>query len=150
MKPHPKSKKKCLPLSQLMRRIQQRFLLLLLLFFSFSVASVERGRGLLAASQQMLTQCDRATGCQRSRHGQLTVWANRLLQPWARSRLQKCCDVSVTSACECAWKLRHAAVNCSKPGLTQQRDGELEYFILNQPSTTVYTSIGHSHEILCD
>lgn len=39
----------------------------------FPVASVERGRGLLAASQQMLTQCDRATGCQRSRHGQLTV-----------------------------------------------------------------------------
>lgn len=68
MKPHPKSKKKCLPLSQLMRRIQQRFF-----FVFFSVASVERGRGLLAASQQMLTQCDRATGCQRSRHGQLTV-----------------------------------------------------------------------------
>lgn len=69
MKPHPKSKKK-VPAS---RSADAQNSAAFLFFVLFSLASVERGRGLLAASQQMLTQCDRATGCQRSRHGQLTV-----------------------------------------------------------------------------
>lgn len=38
---------------------------------------------------------------------------------------------SVYESCD----MQHVAVNCWKPGLTQQRDGELEYFILYQPST---------------